>query len=281
MESNIQQKGTGLQELQKDYRDFVLGRVFDLPDLSELPDEFMISDDLIIKDQGSSDYCTAYATCCASELQEGVELVPEFSFAASKSISGNKDSWGQDLRSACKGHVQYGALATFDYSEDGEDPRDLETWLQYLGRAKNHKKESFFSVEGKYDSFDNIRASMWKFRAQKRAVPIGLVWNWSTEQYELVNVSQSGSGHAMCVVGWSKDGFLYVVNSYGKEAGKDGIHKISREIINEFVPRFGAFMFIDMPKTEAKMRNKYGIMENDSFITAIVKIIQYYLMIKL
>ena len=55
----------------------------------------------------------------------------------------------------------------------------------------------------------------------------------------------------MYVNGWDSDG-LIITNSYGINTGKDGKHRMTRETINHFVSRYGAFMLIDMPPREVK-----------------------------
>ena len=100
----------GLNPLPPDNRDFKLGAAFTLPALSELPAEFE-HPILGISDQGNSDMCGAFSSCSASELQEGVKLVPEYQFALIKELEGGDvDSFGADLRSIMKSHVKIGAL---------------------------------------------------------------------------------------------------------------------------------------------------------------------------
>src|SRR3990167_8133632 len=145
---------SGLRVLPPDTRDFKLGNVFDLPKLEELPSEFILGEP-IIHNQGNTDFCTAYATCGMSELQEGVELYPPYSFALSKEISKDWDEWGQDLRTALKSHTNYGAiekgLTDINSRKLADYPADL------LLEAQKHLKKSFFNVSGGYDV---IRASI-------------------------------------------------------------------------------------------------------------------------
>jgi len=235
----------GLRPLKKDKRDFQLGALFFLPRLDELPESFELTTQFPIKNQGQTDYCSAYASCGMSEIQEKVELYPEYSFALSKEVSGDPDAWGQDLRSAMKSHTKYGAIAQKHAPEaQNGDLRRFSsypiTWLTY---AKNHQKQSYFKITGQHDSFDNIKASIFK---HKSAVCIGVIWGWSIGDYILNTVVAEGFGHAMYVTGWDEDG-LIVVNSYGERAGKNGKHRMTRNVINAFVPRFGAMMMIDIP----------------------------------
>jgi len=246
----------GLRELKEDPRDFQLGALFSLPKLEDLPESFEL-ETRAIKNQGGSDFCSAYASCGMSELQEGVDLYPEYSFALSKAISGDPDAWGQTMRDAMKAHTKYGALEDSKVSDkirlaDSSEHRSLENFPEeYEQEALKHKKKSYFKVTGPYDSFDNIRASIWKFRESKQAVATGVIFSWSVNDYILTGAEKNGFGHMMFITGYNEDG-LIVVNSYGKEAGKEGKHLMSRSVINTFADRFGIMMLVDMSPEEAK-----------------------------
>lgn len=243
----------GLRELPKDNRDFPLGALFGVLPLDQLPEEFELTTPFPIKNQGNTDYCSAYASCGLSELQEQVELYPEWSFACSKEISGNHDAWGQDLRSAVKAHTKYGGMPV-EHTSEGQngDLRRLSSYPdEYLTIAQKHLKSSYFRVDGSYDSFDNIRAAIYKHRNDKQGVIIGVIWSWNTSDYVLKNPQDTGWGHAVYITGWNKEG-LIMVNSYGESAGKNGKHILTREVVNAFVPRFGAYMLVDMPADEAQ-----------------------------
>ena len=47
--------------------------------------------------------------------------------------------------------------------------------------AKIHRKQSYFKVSGQYDTFDNIRATIWQNKADKAGVITGAIWRpqWS------------------------------------------------------------------------------------------------------
>ena len=242
----------GLRELPKDNRDFPLGAFTVLPELSELPDEFEHTTPFPIKNQGDTDYCSAYSSCGASELQEDVELYPEYSFALSKDISGNIEEWGQDLRSACKAHLK-GAIPMPPEPQNG-DLRDLYSYPPaWLHLAKKHAKKSYFKITGNIgdDSFDAIKKSIWKYREEKRGIMIGVIWSWRVSDYILNAPQASGFGHAIYIAGWDNDG-LIAVNSYGESAGHNGKHRVTREVINAFVPRYGAYMFLDYDPEHVK-----------------------------
>ena len=80
---------------------------------------------------------------------------------------------------------------------------------------------------------------------------IGLVFSWPLDQYKLDTIADYGFGHALYITGWDNDG-LIAVNSYGEGAGKNGKHRVSREVIETYVKRFGAYMMVDIAPEDVK-----------------------------
>lgn len=258
MENQIpEQVDLGLLSTPKDRRDFRLGQIIDWPDLSELPESFELPP-LSIKSQGQTDFCTGFATCGMSELQEGVELNPYWSFAASQIL--HPTPWGQDIRTAMKTHVKFGAVENEGWERlPGYNKEFLANITNYPERlfkeAKEHKKQSFFEVSGYpmgWTPSDAVKAALWLFRAKKRAVGIGVVWSWRKTDKKMTAWSSTGKGHMMYVRGWNKDGYLIVQNSFGRLAGDRGHHYFSPVVIDRAVDRFKAFVFVDISPEEAK-----------------------------
>lgn len=268
----------GLRPTPEDPRDFQLGSIIDLPKLEELPREFVLTP-LEIKDQGNTDFCSAFATCAMSELQENTILEPSFSFALGKIISGDLEEWGQDIRIALKAHVKYGALpketAPYSlYTHPQDFLRNIANWpKKLLEDAVEHKKKTFFKVTGGYDDFDNIRATIF---ARKSAVGFGIVWGWPASQVIMDEPKTSGVGHMITAIGWKEihgEPHIVIQNSYGTDAGEQGIHYFSRAVINDAVKRYGSYMFIDMDKDTAEWYTRNQIKLGDSWITRLYKII--------
>lgn len=253
----------GLKPLPPDARDLSVGALYTLPKLSDVPDDFDIAHDVEIKDQRESDFCSAYASTSASELQEKVLLEPAWSFAMSKTLSGDVEEWGQDLRTIMKTHVKFGALECrhSPYSIDNRSAdflRRIENWDDALrAKALEHKKASFMDCKGQYDAFDNLRASMWRFRKEKRAVVSGLLWGWNTKVERINDVGNPQGGHAILYRGW-KGEYLRMQNSYGEEAGRNGVHLVHRNVVNKYVSIYGAFMFQDISVEEARWYRNNG-----------------------
>ena len=268
----------GLRKTLPDARDFRLGNITKLPKLEDLPKTFIL-ETLEIKHQGDTDFCTAYASCLASETQEDVLLEPAWSFAASKFITGDKDEWGQGIREALKTHVDMGALEEEDSpfnaeNKEGNFLRDFNNWSDKLRHyAYEHRKKSYFKISGQYDNFDNLRASLWLY---KTPIIMGLVWGWPLAQVYLEEPQESGFGHAVTAIGFADvirgettKTFLVIQNSYGENAGENGKHYLSREVVNDAVDKYMAFMFIDLPKEEAKFLNEHKLSTQWRFLAKI------------
>lgn len=264
----------GLRELPHDERDYPLGAVFSLPKLKDLPASFSFPP-FDIKNQGDTDFCTAFAFCAASELQEGVVLEPSYSFAMTKSIEGSHESWGADLRVAAQSHVKVGALEEREspYHLSNKQPeflRNPECWpVNLMEKAAKHKKKTFFSVVGAYDHFDTIRAAIYKFRDKRQAVVLGVEWGWAFDDVYITELKRGG-GHALCCLGWQDD-YLVIQNSYGVAWGDNGVNYIHRSVINPNVDRFGAFMLVDIDRDTAQYMLDNNIKDTDGTLIAIIK----------
>lgn len=268
----------GLKPEAKDPRDLKTGALIDLPKLSELPDSFTFQP-VSVKNQYDTDFCSAFATCSVSELQEGVELDPLFSFAASKKLSGDPEAWGQSMSYALKGHCKIGTISQKDapFDLDNVDPdkvRDISNFPEsLLLKAIEHRKKSYLEITGPYDTFDNVRATIWKFRNEKRAAVMGLFWNWNIYDYVLKGMSDRGYGHLVAIYGWTPEG-LVILNSGGTGAGKAGFHILPREEANYYINTFnGAFMFLDLSPDEVSKMIEEGV-KLDQFNRSYLAILQ-------
>lgn len=282
------QIGGGLTELPEDARDFSHDAVFGSVRAEELPTgDFIVSPPLVIRDQGDTDMCTAFATVAASEDQEAVLLDPNFSFFATKVlVQEDPDSWGADLRSACKSHVDYGALeeeyAPFQFTAKREQVLDQKIWDEdHKALAYEHRKNTFFAVDGPHDLFDNIRMRLWMGRFKMQSVITGAKWRrtWTDtpagmipEEYE-----ETGTPHAFVFKGQRRfpgesEPRLIAQLSNGQDVGDKGIFYFPRSVVNkEF--RFGAFIFEDLPRSKAENHLYYGTKESENLFSRWAKIL--------
>lgn len=265
----------GLRDTPEDPRDFQTGQLIILPKLATLPAKYAL-DTLGIKNQRETDFCTAFASCTVSEMQEGVELSPEYLFAVSKELSGDPDVWGQDIRQAMKAHCKVGTIKKKDAPYSLENKPDtflrlISNWPSELKqKALEHKKKSYLKITGPYDHYDNIRATIWYFLKERRGIVSGVLWQWPLEQFFLDQPTDNGSGHCIAYIGWENRG-LYLQNSYGEEVGLFGRHIVTRETVNKFVQRYGAYMMIDLSPEEVIKMIEQGVKLDDGIWTKWIK----------
>lgn len=269
----------GLNKRTEDKRDFQLGAIIKWPKLSELPTEYLCSP-LSIKNQladGNDDFCASCAGSGMIEPKEEVELYYPFLFAAAKYIEGgDPDSFGLELRSVGRALAKYGVPKISDVPQevlnlDAAARRRFGNYPDSLReKALQHRAQSYFFVEGSpYDAYDTARAAQWYFREKKQNTTVGVLWGWQIEDFELTGFP-NGFGHALWQAGWYEDG-IRLVNSAGKEAGKEGFHKISRETFNKYAERYGMLMVVDLPKETAEYYIENRIKLGDSFLAKLWK----------
>ena len=276
----------GLKLLPPDSRDFQLGQLVVFPKLSELPEEFSLVplEQIEILDQTANgldgDMCSAYATCGMSALQEGTMLYPPFSFAASKGISGDPDGWGQNMRDAFKSHQKIGAvimseipLQDTELSQKERRYFDKYSWESKM-KAIAHKKERYVTTEGPYNALENTKCALWMFRHEKRAVGIGLEWGWPLDQY-ILEGTPSGFGHMVYAIGFKGD-YLIIVNSAGKQAGRDGFHLLHKDTLEHFVEIYSAGMFVDKQITDIKAELNWQIRIRQTLVSIYQAIINLF-----
>lgn len=260
-----------LQPLPKDLRDIKLGALYpDNKDPSVLPESFRASGGFFgIKNQASTDFCTAFATIGASERQENIELDPVFTMMATKIIDGHIESFGANLRDAAKSHKEYGALekkdAVFTIGNDRTKILTKSNWPDDLfEKAKEHKKESFIMIEpyGKVDLFDAIRFAMWDGRIKSQEVVTGAYWkaDWNKPDGVIPKTYSSfGMPHAFRFDGWDKingELYLHAILSNGHGIGKQGEFWMPRIVANRELV-YGSLIFNDVNPEE--LQRQLGI----------------------
>jgi len=271
-----------LKPLKEDKRDILVGSLFSLPKLKDLPESFIISPSPI-KQQAGTDYCYAFASCAVSEDQEGVVLDPLYTVFKTKQIEGNED-WGADIRDAASSHCKFGALEQSMSPYTIDTPRatimDKTSWTSLQDtNAFQHTKESYAQVTGPYDFFDNIRATIYYFRLEKRSVLMGLTWcaEWLNSPDGVIDhVGSQLGGHAIKICGYTKrNGTMYLVGqlSSGEEVGAKGIFLFSREVINATGPIYGALTFLDYPKTQLKAHQDLGVKIDSAMIVKLIQLV--------
>lgn len=285
--------GGGLVPHKDDTRDILFGQVYTLPRLEDIDDEFSVGEPLKIKDQKESDICAAASSSAVSEDQEEVELDMLFQFACGKAIQAEDygttiDSWGCDLRSMAKGLCRYGSLELkyAPYSVE-TTPRatyaDLKNYApELLTKALEHKKESFMWITGPYDFFDNIRATMWKNRNERKSMLVGTTWcpQWTGAPKGIIDFDGTPMfGHALKLFSVKRilelegEMFLEAQLSNGTEIGDNGKFYFNRSVINKYFTDFGGIIFTDMPKEDARYHIENGIKADGNWLWNLIKVI--------
>lgn len=290
------QIGGGLAELPADARDFSHDAVFGSIRAEALPvGDFIVAPPLVIKDQGDTDLCTAFATTGASEDQEGVILDPVFTFFATKVlVQKSPDTWGADLRSACKSHVDFGSLeeefAPMPASVARSMMLDVKIWDEdHKALAYEHRKNTFFAVDGPHDLFDNIRMRLWMNRNKMQSVITGAKWrgSWTDAKDGMIptEYEERSTPHAFIIKGQrhfpgENEPRLIAQLSNGQDVGDKGIFYFPRSVVNaEF--RFGAFMFEDLPRSAVENHLYYGTKVGEGFFSKLWKILSRIIIDKL
>lgn len=303
-------KDHGLQPLPEGVIVPSLTKVFGAIEIAELPDhDFYVSDPLEIKDQDqnyNSDFCASYAAASVSEDQEGVALVPEWTFAKAKQLLIQKlnnpteeeimaviKAYGLNLVDICEAGIKYGFLdREYDHfkCDTPERPErdyiaDYRNWPEELDMlGYEHAKSAYFDVnkDAPYDTFDNIRTALFRNAGEKRSVITGVSWrpSWGSHKDGMVptttDPNESTSGHAIKIFGWIRmdDGVRLVAQlSDGPLFGDKGLYYFPRSIVNsEFT--YGSFTFKDQISQEkAQYHSDLNLPLDASLLLKIVKAI--------
>lgn len=275
---------------KEDARDFSVAGVFGQIDISEVPTiPFLVNPAITILDQGETDYCSAYAASAVSEDQEDTVFVPEYTFCKTKHLMGDLESWGADLRNTCKALCTYGSIPRgpmIEVPKTREQVLDPKSWESYEYLAQKYRKQTYFTIDGRYDLFDNIRTAMWQNRAEKRSILTGCMWNqtWVDAPDGIIPKEPiaGGFGHAFKICGWDKIGdevYLIAQLSGGTGVGDDGLYYMPREVVNRELAPYGAYMFKDMARETAEYYNKVGVTFDSPLTTKIVAFIKHKLRI--
>ena len=265
----MRQQGFGLNSTPYSEKDapFALGVVMDQIDIATVPKENWDYTGLtIIENQQNSDMCGGHAGGAAVEHFDDVPMCKVFQFATSKwAEGGDIMNYGTNLRAIGEGMRKIGSLPKADCphckltvdTDDyfGDKWRNINSWpKESLDIAKQYKIKSYLWVDkGRYDTFDNIRSALWKWRDKKQSIITGVGWrgNWTGAPAGVIPQEKRDvvGGHAVLIQNKQEiiDGREreVVQNSYGQGIGDDGRFKFDRGVINRDFT-YGAIMPIDL-----------------------------------
>ncbi len=246
--------------------------------------DFFVGEPLVIKDQEyqvqGTDFCGGYAGSEVSEDQEMVELNGEFLFMASKRLKGGEAwrEWGADLRDICDAACKVGCIEQeyYPFENHTDLTRDFianpANWAEDLNMlAAEHRKNSYTTVDGPHDNFDNFRMQMYMARAARKSILTGVAWrsSWTGAAGGIIEdrdySEEGGSGHAVkcfgqmiCEVNGKPELRLVFQLSNGNQIGDQGLFYFPRSVINkEF--SYGAYMFEDMSAEYLRYHHENGL----------------------
>ena len=272
-----------LKPFLEDGSEFALGAIIKWPKKKDIPEKYEV-EPLSIKDQvkdKKDDACGSCAGSGAIEPREKAVLFYPFLFAAAKYASGSDPmDWGLTLKDVGKGLQKHGipelkdipAKLLKDLSK-GDRWRYFENYPQEIReKALKHRAKSYFFVKGfpkSYDYYDAACAAEWYFKDKLQHVIFGVQFGWPIEQ-DVLDGTPDGYGHAMWLAGWNFIGGR-AVNSAGLEAGREGIHTITRETFNHFAKKYGMLMIVDLDREEAEDLLAIGGKLDDNWVVDLLK----------
>lgn len=293
-QKTVQKKfGKGLLPLPHDSRDFHEHIVFGATAAAAIPStDFFSGHPIEIKNQGSLDFCTAFAGSAVVEDEVDVELDPLYLYAMACKIMGRVSTSGMTLRDMCNAIIKAGTIEenVAPYKSDGtHTPEFLADWANYdeslASLAWEFARISYFRVDtGPNDIFDNIRSSIWQHIDEHRSVLTGVAWrdSWTGAPDGVIPVdydpTEPGDGHAIKIFGQMtvdpKEGpRLIVQNSWGTSVGDKGLFYFPRTLVDkEFT--YGAFSFRDMAPAKADFYNANGLKIDAGTIQKAVSVIR-------
>lgn len=284
--------GKGLLPLQPDARDFHEHIVFGATPADAIPStDFFAGHPIEIKDQGSLDFCTAYAGSAVVEDEVDVELDPLYLYAVACKLLGHVSTSGMTLRDMCNAIIKAGTIeeSIAPYKQDGSHSADfLANWANYdetlAALAWEFARISYFRVDtGPNDIFDNIRSSIWKNIDEHRSVLAGVLWrdSWTDAPNGMIpanyDPTEPGAGHAIKVFGQmtidpAEGPCLVIQNSWSESHGDKGLYYFPRAVVNKEYT-FGAFNFRNLAPAKADFYSQNGIKVTDGTATKAFKTI--------
>jgi hypothetical protein len=190
---------------------------------------FVISNNLEIKNQGVTDFCLACAASSHAEQIIGEPCEEAFTFAYAKKVSGEPLlKAGVSPRNLLRAAIKYGFLPKrlAPYSLDNRDRNflaDWRNWEPYLDKAIKPFNSSF-RVRG----FDRMVQVM---REQKTPILAGLYWqaHWGKSPIiDSFGEFNKLAPHEVLFKGL-QDGRIVIQNSRGKEKGDNGLWYLDRQ----------------------------------------------------
>lgn len=207
---------------KKDIRDYKLKA--GVISAADLPEEFTFDVEAPVKNQGAVNSCVAHAMSSILESYTEDDLSTNFIYGTQKMLYGHEGE-GMYLRDACATALKYGDMKYEDCPGNIEVPDCYESAEATL-KVSEKKEAAYYYRINRYFSCNSpaeIKYAIYNYG------PVLAALNWSYSFY----VDDEGilrtddekpeycGGHAIMVIGWTKDGFL-CQNSWGENWGFNG-----------------------------------------------------------
>lgn len=214
-----------------------------------------------ILSQFDLDFCVGFSTVELQYALWGTHFDPLYQMQKIKRIRGEYNQFGANLRDGVSSAKIYGSLPTpyAPYTHNGsagDKTRDfLANWANWpLGldtNALKYKVAAYYTVDGPYDIFDNMRQILSMHKTQREGVTFGLEWHpeWNYVPGGVipdVMPTSQGEGHDMAFIGQKTiNGKMYLIaqQSWSESFGDKGLFYFPRTIIDQsYQIGYGAFI---------------------------------------
>ena len=266
-----------------DPRRFSYSKSFGAFDIALLPNNGIGRQPTAIKDQKTTDFCALFSGAAVREDTEGVQLSPFMTWAYAAYLRGDYKSWGMDLENARRAICKFGFIEETETDFTANMDRDFLAQLknypqELIEKAKKHKAESGFWIDGDYSFFDNCRVALWQNKSANLSILTGcdFKFSWLGNDKGIIDdydKKEQSFGHAIKIYDWCEIGgelYLKAQLSNGM-IGDNGIMYFHKSIINSPLFRFGGLMFIDEDPNKVK-KEQWNIIAK--IIDAIEKILK-------
>lgn len=198
-----------------DARDYIAESIF--PEDLSLPDTYDPRNKMLpVRDQGNQGSCVAESCACAKETQEFKNIGFDDYFSPQFVYNNRINQEGEGMYPRDSMNILYkkGIVAEDDYPyKKIEKPENISQDI--LEKAKNYKAKGYAYI----NTANVLKAAIYRNGACLITFP---VYSQRPKFWKPSRVGEvSQGGHAVCVVGWTKEGFI-IRNSWGTSYGDKG-----------------------------------------------------------
>lgn len=238
-----------LEPSPKDDRDYLLESIY--PNPVTLPKTFDTRKELpSVRDQGMEGTCSAQAAACMKEWQERVDvnfyghMSPQFIY----NLRNNYGTAGMTPRDTMKILYHVGVIPEKDYPYGKEEDLDINKLDK---KTKKYAERYKIAGYAKVNTLDSLKKALIANGPCYIAFPTYNPENMEFWKPEYPNQPSYG-GHAVAVVGWTKDSFI-IRNSWGTSWGDGGYTYYKFE---DWGMHWEAWTTLDEDSTQEKLDKK-------------------------